>query len=112
MPIIKTEQLKEGMIVASDVKNMDGMLLIPAGCAITERQCNILQSWGITDVDVESSDGSEDSGDPLAKLPPETVQQITGDLKKLFWKLDESNKAAMEIFNLMLRRKARRMLGK
>ena len=52
MSRIKTEQLKEGMVVVTDVKNMDDMLLIPAGAKLTSRQIGILQSWGVLEIDV------------------------------------------------------------
>jgi hypothetical protein len=69
MPRIKTESLQEGMVVSCDVKNIDNMLLIPAGCNLTERQINILQAWGVAEIDIQDSKALEDA-DPLAKLAP------------------------------------------
>ena len=72
MPRIKTESLQTGMVVASDVKNLDSMLLIPAGCALTERQISILQAWGIGEVEVETAANVEEP-DPLSRLAPEVL---------------------------------------
>ena len=104
MPKIKIEQVKEGMVVGSDVKNIDSMLLVPAGCTLTERQVNILNSWGVTEVDVVAVEGGEDA-DPLAKFSAEELDQLKAEVKARFWKLDETNPVFMEIFKLALQRR-------
>ena len=93
------------MVIATDVKNLDGMLLIPAGASLTARQINILQAWGIDEVEVRASVAVPES-DPLARLPAETVAQLSADLRRRFWQPHESNPVFTEIFRLMLRRRA------
>src|SRR5262245_13721528 len=72
MPRVKTDSLEKGMRVMTDVKNMDEMLLIPAGATLTERQINILQAWGIEEIEVQQSAAAQET-DPLARLTPETI---------------------------------------
>lgn len=109
MPRIKTELLEEGMVVSSDVKNIDNMLLIPSGCTLTARQISILQAWGVNEIEVEASrNGDGGNTDVLAKLPPEVLAKLTEELKASYWKVDEADPAFTEIFNIMLRRRARR----
>jgi hypothetical protein len=98
------------MVVARDVKNIDGMLLAPAGCQLSERQVNILQAWGVTEVEVEASEDVAKAHDPLAQLPPETLAKITADLRARFWKPDDFGPVPAEIFKLMLLRQARHVL--
>jgi hypothetical protein len=98
------------MKVAADVKNIDGMLLVPVGCELTERQINILQAWGVTDVEVEAGADKVRELDPLAHLPPETLAALTGTLRARYWKPDEFGPVPAEIFHLMLLREARRTL--
>jgi hypothetical protein len=107
MPRIKTEQLAEGMVVSADVKNIDDMLLIPAGAALSERQINILQSWGVPEVEVQASESVPDP-DPLAKLSPEALEKMTREVKGLFWQPDESSPVFAAIFRLILERRARK----
>jgi hypothetical protein len=107
---VKSESLQPGMVVARDVKNIDGMLLAPPGCELSGRQINILQAWGVTEVEVEAGDEIARSHDPLAQLPPETVAKLTADLRARFWKPDEFGPVPAEIFKLMLLRQARRAL--
>jgi hypothetical protein len=107
MPKLKIERLREGMVVAVDVQNMDQMLLLPAGCVLAEKHIGILEAWGVTDVEVVAADDSADDGDPLAKLPPEELARLTAETKARFWQLDETSPVPMEIFQLILRRAAR-----
>ena len=98
------------MVVAHDVKNIDGMLLAPSGCQLSERQINILQAWGVTEVEVEAGEEMAKAHDPLSQLPPETLAKITADLRARFWKPDDFGPAPAEIFRLMLLRQARHIL--
>jgi len=109
MPRIKIDQLKEGMVIAADVKNMDGMLLLPAGCALSERQIDVLHAWGVAEVSVEAADGLDSSADPLAKLPPDVAARLAAEVKALFWELDETNPVQQEVFRLVLRRRAKKL---
>ena len=107
MPRLKTGDLKEGMVVAIDVNNMDDMLLLPAGSLLTGRQINILKAWGVAAIEVEASDliGNQN---PLARLSPEVVARLTAEIKARFWQADESNPVFAEVFKLMLWRRARK----
>ena len=110
MPKIKIEQAKEGMVVSSDVKNVDCMLLVPAGCALSERQINILNAWGVTELEVLVADGCE-AANPLAGLSAEELERLTAELKARFWKVDEQNPVFLEIFKLALRRRVQTNAG-
>lgn len=112
MPKAKLESLQPGMVVTADVKNMDDMLLIPAGCTLTEKHINILQSWGIPEVQVETAGTAEDNSDPLQRLAPEALAKITAELKEKYWHFDDKNQVEVEVFNLVLRRKAKQLAGK
>jgi hypothetical protein len=110
MPRIKTDLLEKGMVVVTDVKNMDDMLLIPAGCALTERQISILQAWGVDEIEVLHAGDTADA-DPLSKLAPDVVAKMTAEIKGLFWQPDEANPVFVEICKLMLQRRARKARG-
>jgi hypothetical protein len=106
VPRIKTGDLKEWMVVATDVKNMDDMLLLPAKIVLTERQIDILRAWGVAGIEVEPSDLIENQ-DPVARLSPELAARLTAEIKAQFWEVDESDPVFAEIFKLVLWRRAR-----
>ncbi len=100
------------MIVTVDVRNLDNMLLIPAGCALSGRHIDILSAWGIAEIQVEACGGSEDLADPLQQLPPETLGQLTRELQAVFWEPADESPVQQEVFNLVLRRRAKQALQK
>lgn len=107
---VKSEALQSGMVVARDVKNLDGMLLAPSGCQLSERQIDILQAWGVETVEVEAAEEVARAHDPLAQLPPETLTRITTELRARYWEADGFGPVPAEIFKLMLLREAKRLL--
>jgi hypothetical protein len=105
---VKSEQLQPGMVISRDVKNIDGMLLLPSGCELSERHIDILMTWGVAEIEIEASEEMAQSHDPLAQLPPEVLAQLTSSLRARFWKPDDFGPVPAEIFKLMLLRQARR----
>ena len=108
---VKSEELQPGMVVAREVKNIDGMLLAPSGCKLSERQIDILQTWGVVEIEIEASEEQAKARDPLAQLPPEVLAKITAELRARFWQPDDFGPVPAEIFKLMLLRQARRILN-
>jgi len=109
MPKVKLNKLKEGMVVEQDVRNLDDMLILPAGCVLTERYINLLQCWGVSEVTVQAAAAEEASSDPLAMLSPEALARLTQETEARFWKYDAANPVEQEILRLVIRRKARQM---
>lgn len=107
MSRIKTEQLKEGMVVVTDVKNMDDMLLIPAGAKLTSRQIGILQSWGVLEIEVKLAEGMGDT-DIVSKLAPEALAKLTAETRAIFWRPDDKDPVFAETFKLLVRRRLSR----
>ena len=99
------------MVVASDVKNIDHMLLIPTGCTLTERQISILQAWGVSEIEVQDSALADDTTS-VAKLPPEVIARLTSEIRGRFFKPDDTNPVFAEIFKLMLQRRTRKFTAK
>lgn len=97
-------------MVAADVKNLDDMLLIPAGCELTARHVKVLRTWGISEIQVKAGDAVEEL-DPLAKLGPERAAKLQEEIKSLFWRFEEANTVQQELFKIMLRRKAAQILA-
>ena len=107
MPRIKTEHLLEGMKVVTNVKNIHDMLLIPAGCELSERQIGILQAWGVEEVEVQHSPTTEAS-DPVARLSAEDRARMEAEIQQRFWEPDAASPVHAELNRLLLERHARK----
>jgi hypothetical protein len=109
MARVKLDALREGMVVAAEVKNMDDMLLIPAGCEITQRHIKVLRTWGISEIQI---DGGDPSGSTtLLKVAPEVLERMSAELRALFWAGDDNGAPQQEIFRLALRQRVRTHLN-
>ena len=53
MGLVAVADLEPGMVVAKDVKDQGGRIMLRAGNEISEKHLGILKKWGIHDVDVE-----------------------------------------------------------
>jgi hypothetical protein len=49
-------QLKPDMILADDVFNFQGMLLMKANSILTEKNIKMLKSWGVTSVKIDGQE--------------------------------------------------------
>ena len=95
--------------MAVDVKNIDGMLLIPKGTTLTERQIGILQAWGVAEIEVRASAGRKEEANPLGNIPAQTLDRLVQETKAPFWEADPSNPVFAEIFKQLLLRRARKL---
>lgn len=109
MPKAKLEALREGMIVASAIKNADDVLLVPAGSIITSKHLNLFGSWDIQVVDVEPCPEAPSPVDALLSLSEEARTALESELKSIFWDPIDKNAVQAAIFELALKRKATRL---
>jgi len=56
-------RLKPGMILAEPAHNFQGVLLLDTGATLTEKNIQILKSWGVTKISVEGKSKRKKSGD-------------------------------------------------
>jgi hypothetical protein len=48
---VKIKDLQEGMILADNVRDQNGMLIVSQGQSISEKHLRTFKSWGITEID-------------------------------------------------------------
>ena len=70
MALVTGDQVHPGMVVATEVTDRRGRLLIAAGRELSERHVQALRLWGVTHLEVEG-DGFED--DPPVDEDPQVV---------------------------------------
>jgi hypothetical protein len=106
MAKVKTECLQPGMVAGADVRNMDGMLLMPSGCELSDRHIRILKTWGVAEITVGQS-AEEAAAAPRRPISAKPTPELIKAVKARFWQLDETNPVHEEILRLMLRRKTK-----
>lgn len=84
MGLVNVSNLKDGMVVLTPVSNKHGNVLLKTGDTLTEKNIVLLKSWGITEVDIESSDRHQAEETANDALSPEIVAVIDKEVKEMF----------------------------
>lgn len=89
MTTLNIKDLKPGMILASPVYNLQGVMILGKGIDITNKHLSMLKSWGTLEVDVENLERNE--VDALFKgIDEETMMAIERELEMRFADVNES----------------------
>jgi hypothetical protein len=73
---INISDARPGMVLAQDVLNMTGMVLLRKGAILTERHVKMLRTWGVTAIAVEG--GAETPSQPTTQqvTPSEAIEKL------------------------------------
>jgi hypothetical protein len=107
MALIRFDNLAAGMLLAKDVFDRSGRLLLAGGTELTPKHIRILQTWGVSEVDINSADVQE----MISVLPEEVSQEQLDAVEELFRNrfrfADLSHPAMKELFHLSVMHKVR-----
>jgi hypothetical protein len=81
MPIIDIQRAEPGVVLAADVKDRRGNILLRAGAELTEPHLRSLSMWGVRTLDIEAE---EDARDPLADLDPDVLAEAEAEVAERF----------------------------
>ena len=98
MVFIKTDRLKKGMILADDVKDVNGRLLLARGETIGPDHTRIFKIWGITAVNIKGDAEGEDES--LFGIDPEVLEETRKKTLTVFSHADLEHPAIEELFKL------------
>jgi hypothetical protein len=107
MGSINVGDLQVGMVLASEVKNMNGQLLMPSGLTINEKHLGLLKAWGITEVEVQGVNKEDVATQAAAQLDPAILAEAEAKTKELFHHANMHHAAIAELITLCTLRKAR-----
>lgn len=109
MGIIHLNHIRPGMVVASDVKNLDSMVLFPSGYTLTEKHLLLLRAWGVTEVDVKGVGDQKLHEKVLEKLDPKILAHAEIQANDLFHHAGLKHSMLKELYSLCTTRKAQRI---
>lgn len=102
---IKLDKLVFGMVLAQNVKDRNGRVLLTSGQAINEKNLKVLKAWGITDVVVNDQGEKPVQASSSQKDDPSKTGKAEQEMRDLFRHADMRHPAVRELFNLCLARK-------
>ena len=98
MIAVPTYKLRPGQILAEDVRDINGRLLLARGNKIGGNHLRIFKIWGISEVFI--ADGSGNNSPSKPEMDPELVEQVQEGVKNLFHHMDLEHPVIKEIYNL------------
>ena len=82
MGYISVEDIKQGMVLSEDVRDINNRLLLSKDQEITNKQIRILKIWGVTAVNVVDEEEIEKKEEPY--VSPEVIEKVQDKTKKIF----------------------------
>lgn len=110
MGILNLNDLKEGMVLAGDIKNKHGNILIKGGNTLTAKHILLMKAWGVTEADVVGFDRDEIERREMDAASPELVEAIEKELRAVFPPLDHHPVMA-EIYRIARKIKLKHAAG-
>jgi len=96
MNTVHIDNVKEGMVLADDVRDITSRLLLSKGIRIQPKHIRVFKIWGITEVSIEGRAGvAEDRGESISD---ERIQQVIEETKTVFKHQDLDHPAIKELF--------------
>jgi putative nucleotidyltransferase with HDIG domain len=108
MGSVRINELKTGMVLADDVADVKGRLLLPKGKPIGPEHIRIFKIWGISRVHVIGAPGECET--PAPAIDPARLESVRRELEDRFRLADRTHPAVREIFTQALQAKAAGLL--
>lgn len=106
MARLALEQLTPGTRLEKPVLNAEGVLLLKAGETLTAKHIQILQGWGIRDVEVA---GEQDAVPQPSPVSAEVLQAAGTEIARRFRRADRTDPVMAEIQRIATALLARRL---
>jgi len=105
-PVIGVDDLEPGMVLAENVNDAQGRLLVPQGTELTERHLRAFQLWGVLGVRVRGAEGEEP---PTPPISPEHLAQAEARIRARFRTTDVTHPMLAELLSICVLREATRL---
>ncbi len=100
MGMVPIDNLETGMVLASDVKDSTGRLLLGEGTELTQKHLMIFRTWGVEEADIAGIDDVDRSAQLPAEITPSQLQEAEQALAPLFRHAGLHHPAVRELFRL------------
>jgi hypothetical protein len=102
---VAIENVETGMVLASDVLDRSGRMLLGSGAELTQKHLVIFRTWGVLEADIEGH-GSDDSVDSIpADVDPLELAAAEREVALLFKHTNRKHPAIIELMKLATLRK-------
>jgi HD-like signal output (HDOD) protein len=97
---VNVDDLRSGMVLASDLKDSVGRFLLQHGTVIQDKHIQILKSWGITEADIEGLDQKMAAEGIKLQIDPDILKKCEDYASMLFQYSNSDHEATRELKRL------------
>ena len=109
MGMINISDVRPGMVLAADVQDRNGRVLLAKGVEITEKHVRIFKMWGVTEADIQGVALEDVAAQEAATSDPAVRQKAEEAIQKQFQFADCEHPGMKELVRLATLRYARTM---
>ena len=109
MGSVRLKMLKPGMVLADDVRDIKGRLLLIKGKPVGTEHIRIFKMWGIPQVEIVGAPGDAEPA-PSPPVDPAWLATVTREAEELFVLTDRTHPAVQEIFRQAVAHRAERRI--
>jgi hypothetical protein len=103
--IVALDNLETGMVLAAEVHDRSGRLLLGAGTELNQKHLVIFRTWGVAEVNIAGADDSDGHAVLPSDVSQEELERAEKMLEPLFRLAGTENPVMKEIFNIAVLRK-------
>jgi hypothetical protein len=111
MGLISLNDIKPGMVLAAEVKDRAGRVLLAAGQEISEKHLKIFKTWGVTDANIEGASQEDMVSQDLVDVDPEIHKKAEELVMAKFRHAGTTHPGLKELARLATMRQMREMSG-
>ena len=98
MGMIHINKLEPGMVLADEVRDLSGKLLLGKDITVQPEHFRVFKIWGVSEVNIRGNNGDKEEAKP--NLDPEQIEKIKESTMQVFSHTDLEHPAIKEIFGL------------
>ena len=102
---VAIENIETGMVLAGDVLDRSGRMLLGAGAELTQKHLVIFRTWGVLEADIEGHGSDEGAEQIPADIDPLELFAAEQALSPLFKYTNMAHPAIVELIRLAALRK-------
>lgn len=109
MSMIAVDDLVSEMILASDLRTVQGRFLLPGGTVLTDDHLRTFKTWGIIEADIEGVSEEDVEDCKRSKIDPEILEMSQKLADRRFTLADRDSEAMLELSKLFVMRTSNRI---
>ena len=105
MGLVALDNLEIGMVLARDVLDRNGRMLLGAGAELNQKHMTIFRTWGVAEVDIAGIDYADNESPLPAEIDPQALAAAEEALLPYFKHAGTEHPALRELLKLAAIRK-------